>query len=161
MVMLKKSFGVKRVSLLSVGLMLCITLAMVARASFAQEQPAPQAGQPAVPGQPAQATGPAVDTLSTTYREPKQDPFLDLEKIKKNKDSGRQLDVVTVVPWPNYEEREAEWKQKRDEVRSGKVNGPEPAPSERYLVDELQVMGLFKKPEGQGVFLKPKPTATQ
>src|SRR5438445_8508656 len=104
--MLKKNFGMKRFSLLSVGLMLCITLAMVARASFAQEQPAPQAGQPAVPGQPpAQATGPAVDTLSTTYREPKQDPFLDPEKIKKNKDSGRVADVVTVLAWPNYEER--------------------------------------------------------
>ena len=151
----------KRKTFLTIGLMLCITLTMVGRASFAQNAQ-PPAGQTPTTAQgqpPVTSAGPSAESISTTYREPKKDPFLDEEKLKKNIDNPTKVVELTVVPWPSYEEREAQWKQRRDEIRSGKVNGPEPAPSERYLVEEMQVMGLFKKPEGQGIFLKPKPTA--
>jgi hypothetical protein len=154
--MLKRSFGMKKRAILVMGLALSITLIMVGRASFAQTQPA-AAGQPSVQTQPV--TGPSAESISTTYREPKKDPFMDEEKLKKEKDKPT-VDAITVVPWPSYEERALRWKEKRDAVRSGRDNGPEPAPSEQYLIEEMEVMGIFKKPEGQGIFLKPKPSST-
>lgn len=145
--MLKRTFGMR--------LFLNISLAVsVAGLTLAQTPTQPAPGQPAQP-----ATGPAAESISTTYREPRKDPFLDEEKLIKNKDKKSTIVEITVLPWPSYEEREAQWKERRDLVRSGKSGGPEPAPSERYLLDEVQVMGIFKKPDGQGVFIKPKPTA--
>src|SRR5262245_6986168 len=152
--MLKRDFGVKKRAILIMGLALSITLVMVGRASLAQT---PRTGQPSV--QPIPATGPSAESISTTYREPKKDPFLDEEKLIQKKNQPT-VDAITVVPWPSYEERALRWKEKRDAVRSGRDNGPEPAPSEQYLIEEMEVMGIFKKPEGQGIFLKPKPSST-
>jgi hypothetical protein len=153
--MLKRDFGMKRRTLIAIGLMLSITLAVVARVSFAQTTPGTQ---PGVSVQP-QATGPSAESISTTYREPRKDPFLDEEKLKKNQDKPK-VPEITVLPWPTYEERALKWKERRDAVRSGRENGPEPAASEQYLIDEMEVMGVFKKPEGQGIFLKPKPSSS-
>jgi len=160
--MVKRDSSIRRYSILCLGLILCISLTMVGR-SFAQApaQP-PAAGQqpPAQPGTPgAVRTGPSEESISTTYREPKKDPFYD-EKLqqKKPEEGGKRLKLVEAVPPPSFEEREALWKQRREEAR--KNGKPEPAPSEKYLIEELAVMGLFKKPEGQGVFMKPKTTAT-
>lgn len=123
---------------------------------FAQ---APQVATPTTPSTGQQPpVGPTVDSISTTYKEPKQDPFLDPEKLipKDKVDKGPK--PIEVVPWPSYEEREADWKNRREVA---KRNGtPEPTSSERYLLDELQIMGLYKKAEGQGVFIKPKPTSS-
>ncbi|MCS6884219.1 MAG: hypothetical protein RMM17_11765 [Acidobacteriota bacterium] len=103
-----------------------------------------------------QPSGPAAESISTNYREPAQDPFFDPEKMVKDK--TKVPTVIEVVPWPSYEERELEWKAKREEARrSGR---PEPAPSERYLIEELQIMGLYKKSDGSGAFIKPKPSAS-
>ena len=160
--MFKRDSGMKRYSILCIGLILCMALSIVER-SFAQApQTPPQpgvAGQPAQPGALQPRTGPSEESISTTYREPKKDPFYD-EKLqqKKPEEGGKRVKLVEAVPPPSFEEREALWKQRREEARkSGK---PEPAPSEKYLIEELAIMGLYKKPEGQGVFLKPKTAAT-
>jgi hypothetical protein len=154
--MLKRDFGMKKRSILVLGLALSITLIMVGRVSLAQTPQSTPTGQPSA--QP-QATGPSAESISTTYREPKKDPFLDEAKLQQAK-AKPTVDTITVVPWPSYEERALRWKEKRDAVRSGRDNGPEPAPSEQYLIEEMEVMGIFKKPEGQGIFLKPKPSST-
>lgn len=106
--------------------------------------------------QPQQTIGPTVDSVSTTYKEPRQDPFLDPEKMVKDK--SKVPTVVELVPWPSYEERELEWKRKREQAR--REGRPEPMPSERYLIEELQIMGLYKKSDGSGAFIKPKPSAS-
>lgn len=153
--MLKKDFGVKRYTIISMGLILCITLTIIGRVGFAQTPPAqtPAAGQPAQ----AQPVGPSEASISTTYREPKKDPFFDESKIKKEAKEEKKIRPVEAVPWPSYEEREAIWKQRRDEAR--RSGQPEPSPSEKYLIDELAILGIYKKPEGQGLFLKPKTAA--
>jgi hypothetical protein len=134
---------------------LCLTLTIVGR-SFAQAPATPGQTQPGA--QPVR-TGPSEESVSTTYREPKKDPFYD-ERLqqKKPEETAKKVRTVEALPPPSFEEREALWKQRREEAR--KSGRPEPAPSEKYLIEELSIMGIFKKPEGQGVFLKPKTTAT-
>jgi len=152
----------KRYSIICLGLILCMALSIVSR-GYAQTPTAPAPGQqqPAQPGAqtPPVRTGPSEESISTTYREPKKDPFYD-EKLqaKKPEEGAKKVKLVEALPPPSFEEREALWKQRREEAR--KNGRPEPAPSEKYLIEELSIMGIFKKPEGQGVFLKPKTTAT-
>lgn len=146
--MLKTDFGMKRYTII-MGLIVCFTFAIVGRAGFAQ---APASGSPQAP------TGPSVDSISTTYREPKKDPFYDERLQIKKQDAPGKIKIVEALPWPSFEEREAAWKERRQKARES--NQPEPAISEKYLIDELAIMGVFKKPEGQGIFLKPKTAST-
>lgn len=151
-----KSNGMKRYLILCMGLIFCLTLSIVGR-SFAQAPATP--GQPGQPGAQAPVrTGPSEESVSTTYREPKKDPFYDERLQQKKPEVQQKIKLVEAVPPPSFEEREALWKQRREEAR--KSGRPEPAASEKYLIEELSIMGIFKKPEGQGVFLKPKTTAT-
>lgn len=151
-------FNVTRFALIGLALALSISFSAISR-SFAQ---AP-AGQ-TVPGQnPTQPrTGPTEESLSTSYREPKKDPFYD-EKLfppKPPKDEGGKPKPVPIeeIKPPSFEDRDALWKQKREDARKG--NRPEPTPSEKYLIDEVKILGTYKKPDGQGVFLKPTATAS-
>ncbi|MEW6731996.1 MAG: hypothetical protein AB1489_11780 [Acidobacteriota bacterium] len=153
--MLKRNLAVKRGSFLAIALALCISWIAVGQSSLAQ-QPATTQTPPATGAPQQPRTGPSVDDISTTYREPKRDPFLDERLIKRPREGTVGPIEVTPLPWPSYEEREVEWRKKRDDAR--REGKPEPAPSERYLIEEVQVVGIFKKPDGQGVFLKPKPT---
>jgi len=156
--MFSNNSGMKRYTVICMGLIICAALTLVGR-SYAQ---APQAvpGQPATgQAQPAKPTGPTEESISTTYREPKKDPFYDEKlQLKKPEEGGKKVKLVEALPPPSFEEREALWKQKRDDAR--KNGRPEPSASEKYLIEELQIMGIFKKPEGQGVFMKPKTNAT-
>jgi hypothetical protein len=148
--MLKSKFE-NRYLILSIGILLCLVFSVVG--SFAQAPTAP------VPGQTPTPLGPKEEEVSTTYREPKKDPFFD-EKLLKKKEENKPKTVkaVEAVPPPSFEERDAIWKQRREEARrSGR---PEPAPSEKYLIEEMSVLGIYKKPDGQGVFLKPKTAST-
>jgi hypothetical protein len=153
--MLKSNFGMKRYLVLTIGLVLAIAFSVIGNASFAQTPTQTVPGQPSA--QPTAPTGPSVDGISTTYRPPKKDPFLDERLIKQETQTTiKAPKAIEIVPPPSYEEREAEWQQRRKTARAN--SQPEPSPSERFLIDEVAVLGLFKKPEGQGVFLKPKPT---
>lgn len=138
-----------------IALALSISLSAISY-SFAQ---APQT----TPGQttPPVRTGPEESTISTTYREPKGRPFYDEKLFPK-----KEVETVTrntplvfaPVPPPSFEERDAAWKQKRQQAREG--GRPEPQASEKYLVDEVKILGIYRKPDGQGVFLKPSATAS-
>src|SRR5688500_16641920 len=99
-----KDAGMKRYySIICMGVILCIALSIAGR-SLAQ---VPQTGQAPV------RTGPSEESISTTYREPKKDPFYD-EKLqqKKPEEGGRKIKLVEAVPPPSFEEREALWKQR-------------------------------------------------
>ncbi len=103
--------------------------------------------------------GPFVDKISANYREAKKDPFLD-EKRVIVKDNDRVIiepSVNVAVTPPSFEEREAAWKARRSR---GSHPTPEPKPIEKYLVDEVKVLGIYQKAEGQGVFLKPSITSS-
>lgn len=147
--------NINRFALFSLALLVCISFLVISRSS-AQ---APQPGQN--PGTQPDAKGPNVDLFSTNYREPKVDPFFD-EKLlpPKPKDPEKKVEkvVIEVVPPPNFEDRDAAWKQKREINRSS--GQPEPLISEKYLVDEVKILGIYRKPDSQGVFLKPTATAS-
>jgi hypothetical protein len=144
----KKFWGIKYLGLALLG---AWGLASVQ----AQNPPAPANpnGAPAPPPK----LGPAADSISTTYREPRQDPFFDEKLQPKRKEEIKPKVVaipVEIVPPPEFEEREALWKERRDEARR---NGrPEPTSSEKFLVEEMDIRGVYKKSDGQGVFMRPK-----
>jgi Tfp pilus assembly protein PilP len=148
--------NINRFALICLVLLACVSLSVISR-SFAQ---APTPGQN--PGaQPGVKVGPDVELFSTTYREPKTDPFFD-EKLlpvkPKEEVKIKEKAVIEVVPPPSFEDRDISWKEKRQRLRD--LNQPEPGPSEKYLIDELKILGIYKKPDGQGVFLKPTATAS-
>lgn len=156
--MLNSTFSINRYKFLAMVLVFCLALIAVEK-SFAQNQPIPGTAAPA----PVRPLGPTEDSVSPTYREPKKDPFFDerlLPKVTKAPvDKGKPIvvEIKPVAP-PSFEERDAEWKRKREEAR---LHGqPEPSPSEKYLIDELKIMGLYSKADGKGVFMKPSTSAT-
>jgi Tfp pilus assembly protein PilP len=97
-----------------------------------------------------QNNGPSIDQISTEYKMPAKDPF---RGEIKNSVKVEPIKPPEILPWPSYQEREEQWKIARDEAR--KKGLPAPAAAERYLLDELTVVGIYKKPDGQGLFLKP------
>lgn len=153
------TFSMNRYKFLAIGLVFCLALVGAVGQILAQNQPAPGTVAPA----PVRPLGPTEDSVSPTYRQPKKDPFFDERLLPKTK-----KDVVVVgppkiveilpVPPPSLEERDAQWKKKREEAR---LQGqPEPSASEKYLIDELKIMGLYAKADGKGVFMKPSTSAT-
>ena len=136
------NFDLKKITTISLGATLGLLL--VSFDSFAQTLT-------------TQTVGPPASKLSTDYREPKAQPFADSKLIIKTTPSpgGRTVEpvVITPIPPPSFEERDLAWKEKR--MASIKNNMPSPSPSEKYLVDEVKILGLYQKPEGQGVFLRP------
>lgn len=99
------------------------------------------------------AKGPLESTLPTTYIAPKKDPFRAPIPARPSAEAPR---LETVTPWPSYEERESEWFAKRKQARDGGT--VEPALSERYLIEELKVMGIYKKSDGSGAIIKTLPS---
>lgn len=103
-----------------------------------------------------QTVGPPASILSTDYTEPKSQLFADTKLIvNTNIKEVRPIEVLaTPIAPPSFEERDLAWKERRS-----KSSQSQPSASEKYLVSEVKVLGLYQKPEGQGVFLKPTITA--
>ncbi|MBI4853898.1 MAG: hypothetical protein HY819_19045 [Acidobacteria bacterium] len=102
-----------------------------------------------------QITGPPESALSTDYREAKLSPFADSNLINRptiRNDFTPPVLASPIAP-PSFEQRDLAWKEKRS--LAVKTNMPSPSTSEKYLISEVKILGLYQKPEGQGVFLKP------
>ncbi|MEW6729917.1 MAG: hypothetical protein AB1489_01145 [Acidobacteriota bacterium] len=126
-------------------------LGLIINGSIVTAGPFPQASR--TQGLPT--VGPVVTTISSLYYEPRRDPFRD---VVKRPDTVVTVLKPTELPWPSYQEREYEWKKRRDIARQeGKIV---PRTSERYLIGEVEVLGYYQKPAGPGVFLKPKTTTS-
>lgn len=99
-----------------------------------------------------QPVGPSADTIRP-YRPVGRDPF------KKNivKTTGTKKEPKT-LGFPPLEVRRVEFQQK---VAQHRVTGlPEPDPLTQYLVNELDVIGVFQDGQGPGAFLRAQPTGT-
>lgn len=112
-------------------------------------------GAPSVSGQdpkPANpqtpASGPAVDQVSPTYRQPDKDPFSDPTLMRAK---GAPAQPVEYPPLP---ERQAKWREKRNYNQDHGL--PSPDPSEQYLVDEFDVKGVFVTDKGLGALMRVK-----
>jgi hypothetical protein len=118
------------------------------------------------PSQSLQA-GPPVDSVSTNYVVPKRDAFSNLNKSSSAgrtagaavsghaTDSANEASpAAESIPWPSFEERLAQWTARCDQARSAGL--PVPSITEKFLIEEVYIVGRFDSPDGKGVFLKVK-----
>jgi len=137
-----------------VGLLLLSALAVVARAQDKPAEPRPQPqGQQPQGGK--ELLGPTADTIRP-YRPYNRDPFKKALKPKTAK--AKQAQLAILLGFPQIETRRAEFRQKVDEARRRDM--AEPDPVTQYLVNELDVTGVFRDDQGYGAFIKAQPTGT-
>jgi hypothetical protein len=126
-----------------------------------------QQGQTAAPATPASSSqaqpppggkenlGPTADSIRP-YRPYNRDPFKKPIKPKTPKDKAKQ--VALQLGYPAIEVRRTEFRQKVGEARDRGLSEPEPVM--QYLVNELDVTGVFRDERGYGAFVKAQPTGT-
>jgi hypothetical protein len=140
-------------------------LAFLCASALAQQNPAP-APQPPSPqpastsqAQPAPGAkenlGPTADSIRP-YRPYNRDPFKKPLKPKTPKEKARQ--AALQLGYPAIETRRAEFRQKVGDAREHGLAEPEPVM--QYLVNELDVTGVFRDERGYGAFVKATPTGT-
>jgi hypothetical protein len=137
---------------------LAIFCALVINATAQQSQPAPppassSQAQPAPGGK--ENLGPTADSIRP-YRPYNRDPFKKTIKPKTPKDKAKQ--VALQLGFPVIETRRAEFRQRVSEARDRGLSEPEPVM--QYLVNELDVTGVFRDERGYGAFVKAQPTGT-
>lgn len=106
------------------------------------------------PNNPKPAVGPSADTIRP-YRPVGRDPFK--KTIIKTTTGGTKKQPKS-LGFPPLDVRRVEFQQKAAQSR---VTGlPEPDPLTQYLVNELDVIGVFQDGQGPGAFLRAQPTGT-
>ncbi len=98
------------------------------------------------------AGGPPVTSVSPQYKGPaKNDPFFNSDSVRPPRQPP-----PTELEYPSFAEREFKWRQIRD--RRLEQGLPAPADSEKYLVDEFIVKGIYSTGRGLGALLTAKQT---
>ncbi|MFL6215798.1 MAG: hypothetical protein ACJ74J_18085 [Blastocatellia bacterium] len=143
---------------------LAILCALTASVSAQQSQPqasaqAPAQTQAASQAQPTPGAkenlGPTADSIRP-YRPYNRDPFKKPIKPKTPKDKAKQ--AALQLGYPMIEERRVLYRQ---QVAMSREKGlAEPEPVTQYLVNELDVTGVFRDERGYGAFVKAQPTGT-
>ncbi len=117
--------------------------------------PPASSSQPQPPPGAKENLGPTADSIRP-YRPYNRDPFKKPIKPKTPKDKAKQ--VALQLGFPAIETRRAEFRQKVGEARDRGLSEPEPVT--QYLVNELDVTGVFRDERGYGAFVKAQPTGT-
>jgi hypothetical protein len=100
------------------------------------------------------SVGPSADTIRP-YRPVGRDPFK--KTVIKTTTGGTKKQPKT-LGFPPLDVRRVEFQQKAAQSR---VTGlPEPDPLTQYLVNELDVIGVFQDGQGPGAFVRAQPTGT-
>lgn len=136
------------------GLLLVGALAVSAAA---QDKPTESKPQPSPQQQQGgkELLGPTADTIRP-YRPYNRDPFKKVIKPKSVK--AKQAQMAVLLGFPQIDARRVEFRQKVDEARRRDLAEPEPVT--QYLVNELDVTGVFRDEQGYGAFVKAQPTGT-
>jgi hypothetical protein len=109
--------------------------------------------QNAPPPPATERKGPPVDSITSTYRNPGTDPFFDSTKVR-----GPRTPPPSEIEYPSFAEREVKWREIRDRRLDQGLTPPDD--SEKYLVDEFEVKGIFSTGKGLGALLKDKKNGT-
>src|SRR6185503_17548345 len=138
---------------------LLLVLAIGILNAVAQDKPADNKPAASAPQQ-AQPTGreylgPTADSIRP-YRPTNRDPFK--KNIKPPTAKAREAQIARLLGFPPIESRRAEFRQKVDQARMRDL--AEPDPVTQYLVNELDVTGVFRDERGYGAFVKAQPTGT-
>ncbi|HKP86328.1 MAG TPA: hypothetical protein VJZ26_09540 [Blastocatellia bacterium] len=138
---------------------LLLILAIAVATAAAQDKPAENKPAESKPQQ-VQPTGreylgPTADSIRP-YRPYNRDPFK--MPIKPPTAKAREAQIARLLGFPPIETRRVEFRQKVDQARMRDLAEPEPVT--QYLVNELDVMGVFRDERGYGAFIKAQPTGT-
>jgi hypothetical protein len=136
-------------------IILCILLIPV-QITSAQDKPAqPQASDNNAPKNGKEYLGPTADSIKP-YRPYNRDPFK--KSLKPKSVKAKQAQQAMLLGFPTIEVRRAEYRMMVDHARARDLAEPEPVT--QYLVNELDVMGVFRDERGYGAFVKAQPTGT-
>src|ERR1051325_5274565 len=140
------------------GLALAALLVIFSAAGAAGAQGKPAEGRPAeqvAARSGKELLGPTADTIRP-YRPYNRDPFKKTLKPKTPKAKLQQQAVL--LGFPTVDVRRAEFRQKVNQAIARDMAEPEPVT--QYLVNELDVMGVFRDERGYGAFVRAQPTGT-
>ena len=129
-------------------------LAIAVSNAAAQDKPADSKPQQ-VQSTGKEYLGPTADSIRP-YRPYNRDPFK--VHVKPPTAKAREAQIARLLGFPAIEARRAEFRQKVDQARMRDLAEPEPVT--QYLVNELDVMGVFRDERGYGAFVKATPTGT-
>jgi hypothetical protein len=99
--------------------------------------------------------GPTADSIQP-YRPYNRDPFK--KPVKPKSVKAKQAEIAKLLGFPAIDARRSEFRQKVDQARMRDL--AEPDPMTQYLVNELDVTGVFRDERGYGAFVKAQPTGT-
>src|SRR5215212_10915063 len=125
-------------SALTAAFILAIAIANVA----AQDKPAESKPQPS-PQTGREYLGPTADSIRP-YRPYNRDPFK--KNLKPKTVKAREAQMARLLGFPAIDARRAEFRQKVDQARMRDL--AEPDPITQYLVNELDVTGVFRDERG-------------
>jgi hypothetical protein len=137
-------------SALTVAFILAIAIANVA----AQDKPAENKPQQP-PQNGREYLGPTADSIRP-YKPYNRDPFK--KNLKPKTTKARDAQMARLLGFPAIDARRAEFRQKVDQARMRDL--AEPDPVTQYLVNELDVTGVFRDERGYGAFVRAQPTGT-
>src|ERR1044072_5674687 len=124
--------------------------------THAQDKPAQWSGDSSVQQKNGKEyLAPTADSIRP-YRPYNRDPFK--KNIKPKSAKIKQAQQAMLLGFPPVETRRAEYRQKVDQARTRDLSEPEPVT--QYLVNELDVMGVFRDERGYGAFMRALPTGT-
>lgn len=134
------------------NVLLALTLGLTAAAQDKPEPAKAEANQQVKPGK--EDLGPTADSIRP-YRPSGRDPFKKTIKPKGAKGKSAQ---ARMLGFPSLDMRRAEFRQKVEQARAR--DAAEPDPVSQYLVNELDITGVFRDDRGFGAFVRAQPTGT-
>ncbi|HSB08684.1 MAG TPA: hypothetical protein VLM38_04190 [Blastocatellia bacterium] len=135
------------------NILLALTLGLSVAAQDKPEQPAKSdAAEQAKTGK--EYLGPTADSIRP-YRPSGRDPF---KKTVKPKGARAKAQQARLLGFPSLDMRRAEFRQKVEQARAR--DAAEPDPVSQYLVNELDITGVFRDDRGSGAFVRAQPTGT-
>jgi hypothetical protein len=153
----KNQTGVNVIGKIYRGLLVLAVLSVTVIHTHAQDKPAqsPSGDSGAQQKNGKEYLGPTADSIRP-YRPYNRDPFKKTLKPKSAK--IKQAQQAMLLGFPPIETRRAEYRQRVDQARARDLAEPEPVT--QYLVNELDIMGVFRDERGYGAFVRALPTGT-
>jgi hypothetical protein len=147
--------GMQRTGKIYRGLLVLCILTVTVIHTHAQDKPAQSNDSGGQQKNGKEYLGPTADSIRP-YRPYNRDPFK--KTIKPKSAKIKQAQQAMLLGFPPIETRRAEYRQKVDQARTREMTEPEPVT--QYLVNELDVMGVFRDERGYGAFMRALPTGT-
>jgi hypothetical protein len=134
------------------AMMIIVPAALMLIAAFnaaGQEKPADNTSKPG-----KETLGPVAESIRP-YRPTNRDPF---KRSVKPKGPRAKSATPRAMGFPALDARRAEFRQKTQQAES--MGRPAPDPVSQYLVNEVDITGVFRDDRGFGAFVRAQPSGT-